>query len=366
MKIHLVRSEEISTSRFGTIAGIIRQFRGPMEFCIMDEDISVEDHEEQDGDDVSDHRDHKPETLTWNALFGKCREFRENNLIKDDEYVVLFTDHRNERNWFSSWDPSGKLNFFVQTSEWELYIEGEPNYPVIYELVTIPLFALSGNNLDEIMEIAHDDPRGCPFDMCGNKTHVRLRLRTGDICPECRERLIRGNLDPLIARQIFMMLDHIRSQILNRERLMLIGPSRMRIIKSNLTLQFPDLGNISVRLSPKEITVYLFFFLHQEGVHMSRMSEYREDIRAIYRNFSSDAQLEGFNFTVDLLSCMNGDTDRLSEAITNTNKKIRQTVYPEIAGYYIISGEKGKRKKISINRGLVDITGDIIVLNRRH
>ncbi|HNY15053.1 MAG TPA: hypothetical protein PKI12_05910, partial [Bacteroidales bacterium] len=60
------------------------------------------------------------------------------------------------------------------------------------------------------------------------------------------------------------------------------------------------------------------------------------------------------------------DTDRLSEAITNTNKKIRQTVYPEIAGYYIISGEKGKRKKISINRGLVDITGDIIVLNRRH
>ena len=63
--------------------------------------------------------------LTWKELFSRCEEYRHNKKVKDNDAVVLLTDFDNEGNWFSSWDPGGGRNFFIQTSRWDKLVDAE-------------------------------------------------------------------------------------------------------------------------------------------------------------------------------------------------------------------------------------------------
>lgn len=364
MKIHLIRSEEISKSRFRTIAEIIGKFKGPIDFNFLREDIS-EDSEDisEDSLNVADRevfaesdniRKYALQRQPWYLLFGHCETFRNENKIKSDEPVVLLTDYGNERNWFSSWEPSGKFNFFVQTSMWDTFIEAESCYPIIYELATIPLGLATCKNLQELEEMAHQTPRGCAFDFCQNKSDVQLKLRTGDICPDCREQLVHKNIDPAIARQVFAILDGIRSQMLFRERFSITKqPSRIEVDLVQRKLQFTDIGNVSVKLDPKEMTVYHFFLAHIEGVNFSYMPDFKEEIRLLYKRHTSTSSIATIENRVKAI--VENSDDTLSGLITHINGKIRRTVGEEIATNYLIQGSRGEKRSIALDRKLLNI-----------
>lgn len=365
MKIHLIRSEEISKSRFRTIAEIIGKFKGPIDFNFLNEDIS-EDSEDiikedfEDFNNISDKvvlsesdniRKYALKRQPWNLLFGHCETFRNQNKIKSDEPVVLLTDYGNERNWFSSWEPSGKLNFFVQTSMWDTFIEAESCYPIIYELATIPLGLATCKNLQELKEMAHQNPRGCAFDFCQNKSDVQLKLRTADICLDCQEKMIQKKIDPAIVRQVFAILDGIRNQMLFRERFSITKqPSRLEIDLAQRKLQFTDIGNVSVKLDPREMTVYRFFLKKVTGVAFNYMPDYKADILTLYRKHSN-TEIEATLVNRVNAIVLNLD-DTLSWLISNINKKIKATVGSEIADNYMIKGEKGEPRYISLDRNL--------------
>jgi len=124
MRVDLVRSEEYPCHRFRTIIEILKGFKGPVRFLFRDEDIAEnmdDEAEEYDGPGGYGNRIgnelYGNILLDWDEHFSKCEKFREQNKkIKPNDLVVLFTDYGNKDNWFSSWDPSGKMNFFIQTS----------------------------------------------------------------------------------------------------------------------------------------------------------------------------------------------------------------------------------------------------------
>ena len=376
MKVHLIRSEEISTRRFRTIAEIIAKFKGAIEFIFNEDDIA--DEPEDIGDDEGDkditgdnslnNQKSALDSLSWSTLFSYCEDFRKKNKkVKDDELVILFTDHGNERNWFSSWDESGRLNFFIQTSGWDNFIESEECYPVIYELATIPLILATCKDLKEVETMAHDSPRGCPFDYCRDKTQVQLRLRTGDICSDCRKIMIEKNIDPALARQVFAILDDIRSQMLFRNQFGITKQlSRIKIDKFNRNLHFTDIRNISLHLTDREITVYLFFLDHPEGIAFKHMPKYRGEIENHYRNFADDANLPKFNNVLDNIIT---SKDTLSWIIHQINKKIVYTVGPELADNYTINRKPRFKKDgkkaveydhfIPLDRNLVTIDSNL-------
>ena len=149
MKVHIIRSEEVSKRMVKTIAEIVLKTEGPVKFIFQDETQNDEDENE-----VVDTVGFNHKVLPWTILFGYCDQFRAEKSISDKELVVFLTDHYNERNWFSSWE-DGKLNFFIQTSRWDKLIEAESCYPIIYELVTIPLFVSTCKSLAEVEAMAH-------------------------------------------------------------------------------------------------------------------------------------------------------------------------------------------------------------------
>ncbi len=133
--------------------------------------------------------------LRWDSIFDHCDEARRKYRIPDDEPVVLLTDHANEYNWFSGADRNGKLNLFVHTGMWDRFTFPDFRYPVVYLLAAIPLLLQMFDKFDEMISYFHKEPRGCMNDFYQEKKDIGLKLRTGDICPDCRKRILARNDD---------------------------------------------------------------------------------------------------------------------------------------------------------------------------
>ncbi len=59
----------------------------------------------------------------------------------------------------------------------------------------------------EPKRLFHDDMRGCLFDFCRNKAEIDFKLRTGDICPQCRGILTQIGIQ---VEPVLKMLDAVR------------------------------------------------------------------------------------------------------------------------------------------------------------
>lgn len=370
MKVHLVRSEEYPRHRFRTIIEILKGFEGPIKFLFRENDIAEnmdDETEEYDGPGGYGNRIgnelYGNIRLDWNEHFSKCERFREQNKkIKPDELVVLFTDYGNKDNWFSSWDPAGKLNFFIQTSRWDDYVDARSCYPILYELATIPLIISTWKNLDEVIAASHEEPRGCPLDYCREKTEIELRLRTGDVCPDCRKVMMSKGIDPKLARQVFDILDHVRDQVLFRKRFNITKQlSRINIETETSRLVFLDMGNIPVKLAAREMAFYLFFLWHPEGVDFKDLHRYVDEIRKMYYCFSREVPLPVFENR--LQGMLRNELPNSKSWLTGSIKKsLEYAITEEIAAFYIIDRKPARRRGefihfIGLDRSLVTING---------
>jgi hypothetical protein len=268
----------------------------------------------------------------------------------------LLTEYENEDFWFSSWESSGKRNFFVKTSDWEDLIKADPCYPIIYELVSIPLILAAFNNIEDAINKSHNHPRGCVFDFCDDKIDVQLRLRTADICQECSELLIERETDPVTIKQVFETLESIRSQMLFRERFRLTRSiSPLQIDARQRKLRFKDIGNLELKPGPRELAVYIFFMNHQEGVIFKQIEAHREEISYLYRQISvTDIESRIIN-TIDAM--LDHTNNTMHELVSKINDLIKNNIGVEAAKEYIIQGKKGEKFSILLDRKLLDVKG---------
>jgi hypothetical protein len=380
INIHLFRSEELSPGRFNEIVTLITQFAGPGNFISGEETISWEkervSQELREGEDIylkktftvknkmlfeSSFHNFEPRmvfSLEWDTIFSQCETYRKALKIPASDLVIILTDHSNNRNWFSAWDPAGKRNFFVHTGMWEHFIEADPRYPVVYELAAILLWVNTFSNHSELIKYAHDEPRGCVCDMCMNKKQVSFKLRTADICPECRELLVSRNVNPEIVKQFFDITGSIRQHMLFRENYKLLKvPSRMEVDQPALRLNFPDLGKTFVKLSSVQMKIYRLFLNHPEGFSFADLigdDALKNELKSFY-SVSNKEQILLANSKSEYERLIYNLDDTLSQHISRIKKKISDTLGVELAEHYIIRGEVAMARKIHIDRSLVSI-----------
>jgi hypothetical protein len=124
-------------------------------------------------------------------------------------YLLGVLDRPIENNWFSRADHRQKIGF-VTVEGWE-YLSALPVEAFLaYELVGLFAWILVGKM------IPHDETLGCLNDMCALKTDISFKIRTADICSDCREHLLRHmsveEFDALVA-----MLEEVRLVALRRQ-----------------------------------------------------------------------------------------------------------------------------------------------------
>ncbi|MBL0340894.1 MAG: hypothetical protein IPP71_08190 [Bacteroidetes bacterium] len=310
MKTHLIRSPEVSAELFSNVVAILQQFEGPVEFVIDPFDIPFENTEIDElpfdytkfkqrdqfilGKVVASNKnlnaiEWRPpfpdeiKKVTWKSIFDKCDLNRKKNHIPETEAVIILTDYINEKNWFSGSAPNGKLNFFVHAGQWEFFLPCDARFPVAYETIAVVFRHLLFGSFDEINRRAHERPRGCVNDFCKEKKDITFKLRTADLCPDCYLIIEERKVNPAVVSQFFQTIDHIRSQMLFRERFKTTRqPSRIEISGGQQKICFSDLGNAELKLSPLEKTVYLLFLKHPNGLHLNEIHDHTAWLEETY------------------------------------------------------------------------------------
>jgi hypothetical protein len=294
-----------------------------------------------------------PQGYDWEDFFEECSIARREYKIQENDLVFLITDRRNYLNWFGGVSPS-RTNYFVQSSHWNLFFGADldKRFPVAYEIAIWLIRYLMFDRREDILEATHKQPRGCANDFCQDKQEIILKMRTGDLCNSCMQILHQRNVSPLIANQLFSIMDGIRAHMMFRERSKLLRkPSRVEVRGITKRIFLTDLGDLELNFNPKERTIYLFYLAHPEGIRLPELQDYRQEIMGYYQCITHQDAPEQIHRAVDLL--LNPAENNIHEVLSRIKLKLKNAVGPDLLEYYNIMGISGEVKRISLNREFV-------------
>ncbi|WP_344816645.1 hypothetical protein [Flavobacterium cheonanense] len=293
---------------------------------------------------------------TWEQLFAECDNYRKSKALPDEDIVVLLTDIGNELNWFGGVAPSMK-NYFIQTSNWEHFFGNsiDIRFPIAYEIIIWVMRYYMFPDREETLKGVHKKSIGCIMDFCKDKSQIILKMRTADVCESCMNKFIERDIPTLYSRQFFDILDGIRNSMTFRGRATLLQqPSRVEIRGHTKKIFFTDLGGLELALNPKEKAIYFLFLNFEEGIRISHLSDYRNDLEQLYRQFSNLSERELIDRAIDVL--INPLENDINVVLSRINRKIKNAVGDSLYDFYCIRGERGEKKSIKLNRELIMYT----------
>ena len=139
---------------------------------------------------------------------------------------------------------------------------------------------------------------------------------------------------------------YILEQIINKPPLL----SKL-VITSDFRIVLPDYNNREIELTPLVKAVYLLFLRHPEGIIFKHLTDYRDELKEIYK------QIKGDRWIVTQISSINDVTNTLKNSINEKCARIKGAFISQfderLANYYIISGERGEPKRIILPQDLI-------------
>jgi hypothetical protein len=372
MKIHLIKDVDVSTNTFTEVFDLLDAIPGPIEFnChsnsliqFMDEDTTQKLIEKQvdfekrglfpkKSYELSERRFNFPffrATSTWKTLFKKCNEYRKEHKIAKDEFVILLTEMSNDKNWFASLDESMPFNGFIHTSDWTHYIKCADAFPIAYEVIALMLHKHLFNDLEDAKAKLHKTSIGCVNDLCLSKKDIVLKLRTADICPDCMQ-LAKKNLSIAEIHHALNIMESLRLKMLFSQNFKQNVALSKLIIDSHKRIFLPDFGKIEIKLTPLEKTLYLFYLRHPEGVGLSFLCDFKQELSEIYATLSNNSDLLEMKNRID--DMVNITTNSAAEKISKIKRVFVSMIGDGLAEKYYIHGANGEIKKIDLDRDLV-------------
>jgi hypothetical protein len=373
MKVNLIKDTSLGKETFTQVFDILNAISGPIKFCCDGDsliDFNEDEYFENTIETVKDFRIKKQilsesmmyserlsfpltrNTATWNTLFKKCNQYRKLHNIDSSEFVLLLTELPNDKNWFAALDEQMPFNGFIHTQDWSEYINCNEAFPIAYEVIALVLQKHIFNGIKELRTEVHQLPIGCINDFCMHKQEIILKLRTADICNVCMEKL-KDQLPAPTIHHALDILESLRKKMLYAQNFKQQSPLSRLIVDNQKNIFLPDFENIQIRLNPLEKTLYMLYLFHPEGIEISSLCDYKEEMYHIYTNISTRGDLQEMKSKIDRIA--NVTTNSASEKISKIKEKFSSAIGSELAKNYYIHGANATTRKISLDRKLVDI-----------
>lgn len=267
--------------------------------------------------------------------------------------MVLLTRRPNALNWFSAFDK--QQNVFIHTADWEKFIPGDPKYPVAYQVISNVLqFQMTGD-LAQKEDCLHEVAIGCMNDFCQDKSQIALKLRTGDICGDCLEKLKAAEVPDRVVDAAMQGFDQLRKQMLFRQGFRRSSRPGPVLVSRHHRILFPDQGNLEAKMPSLARTVYLFFLNHPEGIRLADLCDYRAELMHLYERTSGSGNPDAMHQSIARLTDLREGT--LNQNLSRIRKTLTDTLGETLAAPYQIVGEAGERYGVKLERELVRVEG---------
>jgi hypothetical protein len=184
------------------------------------------------------------------------------------------------------------------------------------------------------------------------KSDIILKMRTADICPDCMEKL-QSNLSTIEISHALSIMESLRIKMLFAQNFRQTSPpSRLKKDRHG-RIFLPDYANIEIRLPAMEKALYILFLRHPEGIYISQLSDFRDELSDIYLQISTRGLREDMRLRIDDLT--NILNDQVSVKFSRIKRAFIDVIGESLADHYIIKGENAERKGIGLDRGLVEM-----------
>ena len=127
------------------------------------------------------------------------------------------------------------------------------------------------------------------------------------------------------------------------------GLSRLRISDKG-HLYLVDRNNAEVKIQTIGRALYILFLRHEEGIALTELSDFRDELLEIYATISSYNDIERLRRTVDNLVDFVGNT--INPLLSRIKKSFTALLGAQAKDYWI-EGDVSKRKQINLPRNLV-------------
>ena len=370
MKVHLLKSAEVDTTLFTKVVDFLQSIPGPISFNydlnattyfedeelfkhqIIDEEhfekkIMLESYSKLNSERIFPL---ERETVSWAVLFNKVSQFRNERNIPNNEFVLLLTDIANKQNWFASLDENMPYNGFIHTADWDHYIKCSAAFPIAYEVIALVLQKHMFNRVNDLRIKLHEQPIGCVNDFCAHKRDIILKLRTGDVCEDCIER-VQGNISIPELHHALNIMSSLRERMLFAQNMKKFSPLSTLRIDKKYKIFLSEFGNIEIKLRPLEKALYFLFLKYPEGIYHSSLSEHRTELYEIYSKISTMGDLLEMRERID--DMVNTLNDSASQKMSRIKRVFEEAVGRDLAKHYFIKGDAGKKKKIDLDRNMI-------------
>ncbi len=344
--IYLIADEHFDSSLLTKTLELLRSVPGPIRFSAVPESLLT--GTDSNTLSAADRRQHLLQTI---------KRYREANKTPEQDSLILLSGLSDDFYWFNSKFVDGN-DGIVYGSDWDRYfsVPTDSVYPVVYEITAWVLRSRLFGNISEAALHAHRSPRGCFMDLCTNDSDVTLKMRTGDICPECLEFIREKRLSTVVVSQIFQLWNVVSSKLSYRntagfqEELM---PLEINFAKKELYLTGYD---AVIELAPIQMSVYAFFLKHSKtGIALRELTAdlLNRELLPLYLKLFKGSISDEARATVESLA--DPASNSLSEVISKIRRKFLDSVGSEtLASHYTINkGLKENNHRIRLPEQLV-------------
>lgn len=147
------------------------------------------------------------EYVNWNLF---CKSYSSS----DNEYTIYITEKPFDDNWFSHEESHYAI---ITTDNWEeIFAPPSLKAYLVYQMAQAAISFEGDLNERMEMRMVHDFAEGCMFDLCVNKTDIKLGMIAGNICPKCRAVLVRYGVCEKALNAVERMLWFVRSEAIGK------------------------------------------------------------------------------------------------------------------------------------------------------
>lgn len=130
------------------------------------------------------------------------------------------------------------------------------------------------------------------------------------------------------------------------------------VITERYDIILPDYHDMSIKMEPLVKAVFILFLRHEEGIVFKYLSDYREELQAIYLDICAKQESPVHLSAEKIRQSIDALTNPLSNSINEKCARVRAAFVSQfdesLAKYYYIDGRRGEAKKILLDRKFVE------------
>lgn len=275
MNIYITCTPEFSESKVDEIIALLSSIPGELKF-IKGQSLTQNLYKRLNPkfDDIN-----SISSLSFEEYFDIVQGYRDIRDIDVNDFVILISSIRNNRNWFSAFN---KRNIFVHGVEWDFYSNVDSKYGIAHQCVENifqSLIELDINNISTNPNI-HRNPIGCINDYCGHKPEILVKLQSANICSSCYERSVKMGVSDFTMAHIVAILEEIRKQfVVFKKFSSQVVLEKVQIDKEGNVL----IGDRQIKMEILPKVLYIGFLKNIQGIASDQICANRNLFDQIYR-----------------------------------------------------------------------------------